>query len=64
MVIGYELQRWVLRVPPFRVVAPITLWITDLNTLVRFDPVSGIEQILDSGATPAHTVALHESEST
>ena len=52
---------WVLRTPPFRVVAPVTLWLTDLSTLVRFDPVSGLEQIPNSGDIPTHAVELHSS---
>ena len=52
---------WVLRTPPSRVVAPVTLWLTDLSTLVRFDPVSGLEQIPNSGDIPTHAVELHSS---
>lgn len=52
---------WVLRAPPFRVVAPVTLWLTDLSTLVRFDPANGLEQIPSSGDMPTHAVELHSS---
>ena len=56
-----RLLMWILRMPPFRVVAPIELHLIDHLVNLRFDPVSGIGRLDRSVAAPPGTVSLHSS---